>query len=236
MKYPKKVKVKTKTLNGLDACHLYAILDTAYLGKRNIASVVSQMIEGGVDIIQVRAKGMPLGELTLLAKTALEIAHSGSVPLIVNDHPVIVAEIGADGVHVGQDDMSLLEVRNIVGNNCLIGKSTHSLAQAIAAQAEGADYIGVGPIFATPTKPDYAPVGLELVHQVIPHLRIPFFCIGGIKLENTEQILASGAQRIVVVSGILKAPNILDYCKKLKRLLNCQRNGKWRSEKYLRIV
>ncbi len=201
-------------------CSLYGILDTTYLGPRDPAEVAVKMLEGGVDIIQVRAKGWQAGEVAALSKIVLLVTRPAGVPLIVNDHPAVAAEVGADGVHVGQEDGSVKEARRIAGGACWVGKSTHSLEQALAAQEEGADYIGVGPVFATPTKPDYKPVGLELVRKVAPQLHVPFFCIGGIKRENAADVLGAGAKRIVVVSGILQADNITDYCSGLRRLLD----------------
>jgi thiamine-phosphate pyrophosphorylase len=101
----------------------------------------------------------------------------------------------------------------------LVGKSTHSLDQALAAQREGADYIGFGPIFATPTKPDYVPIGLSDIKQVHAEVSLPIFCIGGIKIDNLEQVIAAGARRVAIVSGLLKTPNIAEYARMAKRLL-----------------
>ena len=109
----------------------------------------------------------------------------------------------------------------------LVGKSTHSLEQARAARAEGADYIGFGPIFATPTKPDYAPIGLSEIKNVHSDVTVPIFCIGGIKLDNLEEIIAAGAQRVAIVSGLPKASDIIEYaraCKKLLTLKSAIRN------------
>ncbi|MFL6527658.1 MAG: thiamine phosphate synthase, partial [Chthoniobacterales bacterium] len=141
------------------------------------------------------------------------------VPLIVNDHPEVAHDIGADGVHVGQDDMSVAEARAEIGADAVVGKSTHSIAQAIAAASEGADYIGFGPLFSTPTKPDYQPIGLTDIAEVHRRVTIPIFCIGGIKLENLEQVIAFGARRVVIVSGLLTAADIADYARRAKQLL-----------------
>ncbi len=203
----------------LSSCLLYAILDTGYLGGRDPVDVTARMIAGGVDILQVRAKGATAREMADLGRAVLAVTRPAGVPLILNDHPQVAVEIGADGAHVGQDDLAVVEARRILGSGKILGKSTHSLAQALAAQEEAVDYLGVGPIFATPTKPTYTPVGLALVRQVAPVLRIPFFCIGGIKLENASEVLAAGARRLVVVSGILQAADTADYCRRLKRVL-----------------
>jgi thiamine-phosphate pyrophosphorylase len=127
---------------------------------------------------------------------------------------------GADGVHVGQDDLPVTRVREVVGPEAIVGLSTHSLDQATAAVALKPDYIGFGPLFATPTKPDYVPVGLEDIREVHARVDLPVFCIGGIKLENLETVLAAGARRVVIVSGILQASDVPGYCGECLSLLD----------------
>ena len=130
------------------------------------------------------------------------------------------AGFAVEGVHLGQDDISIANAREIAGRDLLVGKSTHSLEQAIAAQEGDADYIGFGPLFATPTKPDYSPIGLNDIQKVHEAIRIPIFCIGGIKLENLDSVIAAGAKRVVIVSGLLKAPDIAEYARACKKLLS----------------
>jgi thiamine-phosphate pyrophosphorylase len=137
----------------------------------------------------------------------LPITRAGGVPLIINDHPLAVAATGAEGVHIGQEDGSVAEARMMAGAGAWVGKSTHSLAQAKAAADEGADYLGFGPLFATPTKPDYTPIGVAEIRKVHELVRAPIFCIGGIKLKNLRDVLAVGARRVVIVSGFLQADN-----------------------------
>jgi thiamine-phosphate pyrophosphorylase len=120
---------------------------------------------------------------------------------------------------VGQDDLPVAEARRIASCPALIGKSTHSPDQAAAAEREGADYIGFGPLFATPTKPDYTPVGLDQIRRVHELVKIPIFCIGGIKLENLSSVLAAGARRVVIVSGILQAADVAGYTRAAKAML-----------------
>ena len=180
------------------------------------------MIEGGVDVIQLRGKGRSIDELTVIATSLHDLASQSSTPLIANDHPEIVRRVAIEGIHVGQDDASVERVRATAGRKILVGKSTHSLGQASAAQGEGADYIGFGPLFATPTKPDYEPVGLQDIGQVHRDVSVPIFCIGGIKIENLEQVIAAGAQRVVIVSGLLQAPDIAKYARQARRLLATQ--------------
>ena len=177
------------------------------------------MIEGGVDLIQLRGKAQTLEHLTEIAAKLHTITSRTDVPLIINDHAPVAQSVPLEGVHVGQDDDSVAVARKKAGRDLLVGKSTHSFEQALAAQREGADYIGFGPIFATPTKPDYEPIGLNEINRVHVAVTLPIFCIGGIKIENLEQVIAAGAWRVALVSGLLKAPNIAEYARIAKQLL-----------------
>jgi thiamine-phosphate pyrophosphorylase len=188
-------------------------MDLGYVERGNAARIVEQMIEGGVDLIQLRGKNKSTGELADLAAELHELAAKSSIPLIVNDHAEIATRVPVEGVHVGQDDDSIEIVRQKAARGILIGKSTHSLEQARAAQREGADYIGFGPIFATPTKPDYAPIGLENIRRVHTDVNLPIFCIGGINIDNLQSVIDAGAKRVVMVSALLKAQNIIDYAR-----------------------
>jgi len=171
------------------------------------------MIEGGVDLIQLRGKGKSLDELAGHAVQLRELTGKSGTPLIVNDYAKIASHVPVEGVHVGQDDDSVEVVRRKAGREILVGKSTHSLEQALAAQREGADYIGFGPIFATPTKPDYAPIGLADIRRVHAEVSLPIFCIGGINLDNLQSVIDAGAKRVVMVSALLKAHSIVDYAR-----------------------
>lgn len=133
----------------------------------------------------------------------------------------IAADIDADGVHVGQDDATMDEVRAIVGDDMLVGRSTHSVAQAaLAASDPRTDCIGFGPLFSTPTKPTYTPIGIAEIQQVHEsHPDLPIFCIGGIKKENLNEVVSAGAKRAVIVSGILQAPEIAAYVRQAKAIL-----------------
>lgn len=208
------------TAADLSRCRLYGILDLGYVDSSEIAGVAEQMSDGGVDLIQLRAKAHPSGEIATIATALHEITRQRGVPLTINDHPEIARIVQAEGVHLGQDDLPIAEARDIVGPDCLVGKSTHSVDQAIRAFYEGADYIGFGPIFTTPTKPDYAPVGLEDIRKVHDAVRIPIFCIGGIKLDNLPEVIAAGARRVVIVSGLLLANDIALYARSAKESLN----------------
>ena len=194
-------------------CRLYGIVDLGYVERGDAARVVEQMVEGGVDLIQLRGKNKSIRELMELSAELHELTAQSSAPLIVNDHAQIAVGVPIEGVHVGQDDDSVEVVRQKLVREILVGKSTHSLHQARAAEREGADYIGFGPIFATPTKPDYAPIGLEDISRLHAEVNLPIFCIGGINIDNLQSVIDAGAKRVVMVSALLKARNIVDYAR-----------------------
>ena len=200
---------------------LYGIVDLGYAAPSALIRVTAEMIEGGIDVIQLRAKGHSADEIEKWGTTLLPICREGRVPFFINDHAAIAAAIGADGIHVGQEDASMDDVRAIVGDTMLVGRSTHSLAQAAAAAADPrTDCIGFGPLFATPTKPTYQPIGtaeIRAVHALYPDL--PIFCIGGIKKENLPELTAAGAKRAVIVSGILQAGDIAAYVRSARTFL-----------------
>ena len=200
-------------------CHLYAILDLSYVDISDSNRVVELLIDGGVDLIQLRGKNVNLETLSRVAADLHPITSRAGLPLIINDHSEIAASVSLEGVHVGQDDLSIQEVRQKVDRACLVGKSTHSVDQAVAAQVEGADYIGFGPLFATPTKPNYSPIGLNHIAEVHEKVRLPIFCIGGIKLDNLRDVIAAGARRVVIVSDLLQAPRIAAAAQSAKQLL-----------------
>jgi thiamine-phosphate pyrophosphorylase len=204
----------------LTRCRLYGIVDLSYVDPRDATRVTEAMIEGDVDLIQLRGKQQTVDELVDLADKLHQVTSRSSIPLIVNDYAEIARQIPVEGVHVGQDDDSVPVAREKAGRDLIIGKSTHSLEQARAAQNEGADYIGFGPIFATLTKPDYQPIGLNNIRQVHVDFTLPIFCIGGIKLENLAQVIAAGAKGVVIVSGLLKASDITEYAREAKHLLS----------------
>ena len=197
----------------LSECRLYGILDLSYVDDADNVAVAEAMIKGGVDLIQLRGKERTIDELVDLAAELHELTARFSTPLIVNDHAEIAKKVPVEGVHVGQEDDSIEVVRQKAGRELLVGKSTHSLKQAMAAQRERADYIGFGPIFATPTKPDYAPIGLSDIKRVHTEVGLPIFCIGGLNIDNLQSVIDAGAKRVVMVSALLKAHSIVDYAR-----------------------
>lgn len=194
-------------------CRLYGIIDLGYVDIGECARVAEEMLKGGVDVIQLRGKTKSIGELTDLSAKLHKITSPWSAPLIVNDYAEIAREVSIEGVHVGQNDDPIALARQKAGPAIIVGKSTHSLDQARAAQREGADYIGFGPIFATPTKPDYQPIGLNDIKQVHAEVTLPIFCIGGINIDNLQSVIDAGANRVVMVSALLKAHSIVDYAR-----------------------
>jgi len=207
-------------MKAINECYLYGILDGDYVDRSQASDVVNKMLKGGIDILQLRAKNWTAEEITELGHEIHSLTHKSGIPLIINDYPDIAIAVGAEGVHVGQDDLAVDEVREMVGSEMLVGLSTHSMEQAKKSASQNVNYIGFGPLFSTPTKPDYPAIGISeiaQVHQELPEL--PIFCIGGIKDINFPQVIAAGARRMVVVSGILQAENITDYTKNLKSLL-----------------
>jgi len=200
-------------MRALGECRLYGIVDLSYIEESEAARVVEQMIEGGVDLIQLRGKEKPLDELIDYAARLHELTARSSTPLIVNDHAEVASQIPVEGVHVGQDDDPIEVARRKAGREIVVGKSTHGVEQALAAQREGADYIGFGPIFATPTKPDYPPIGLSDIGRVHADVNLPIFCIGGINIDNLQSVIDAGAKRVVMVSALLKAHSIVDYAR-----------------------
>jgi thiamine-phosphate pyrophosphorylase len=197
----------------LNDARLYGIIDLGYVEESEVTHVAEQMVEGGVDLIQLRGKVKLPDALAGYAARLHEFTARACTPLIVNDHAEIARRVPVEGIHVGQDDDSIEVARRKVGRAVLIGKSTHSLEQALAAQLQGADYIGFGPIFATPTKPDYAPIGLTDIRRVHAEINLPIFCIGGINIDNLQSVIDAGAKRVVMVSALLKAHSIADYAR-----------------------
>jgi len=188
---------------------LYGITAENFARGRSNVECVKEMIKGGIKIIQYREKYKSLKEKAKEAKEIAKICKDNGVIFIVNDHVDIAVLVDADGVHVGQDDMDISDVRKIVGDDKIIGVSTHAPKEAIKAQDDGADYIGVGPIFKTTTK-DREPVGVEYLEFVVKNITIPYVAIGGIKKHNIQQIINAGAKRICLVSEIVGAKDIKD--------------------------
>jgi thiamine-phosphate pyrophosphorylase len=206
-------------------CKLYTFVDTAYLHGRAPELVAQQLCDGGSDLIQLRAKKSLPDEIRAMAERILPVTRRANVGLVINDHLEIARDLGAEFCHLGQEDFFDAGHKNVselrTPHSALrIGLSTHSPEQAKRALAAGPDYIAIGPVFATGTKPTAKPVTLEYVRWAAENVTIPWFAIGGISLENLGDVLAAGAKRVCVVSAILNAPDVTKACAEFRERLN----------------
>ena len=198
---------------------LYAITESS-LDERKLLEKVTKAIEGGVTVLQLREKNISSKEFLRRALKVREIVPP-HVLFLINDRVDIALSCRADGVHLGQDDLPVSFARNIMGEDKIIGVSTHNLKEAKEAQSQGADYIGVGPIFATFTKPDArAPVGVEVISQIKEEIKIPVIAVGGITSQNIHQVLKAGADGVAVISAIFAQENILKATKTLREIID----------------
>jgi thiamine-phosphate pyrophosphorylase len=208
----------------LGNCKLYAFVDTAYLQGRSPELVAQMLCDGGADLIQLRAKTSTLEEIRSLAQAISPITQRANIGLVINDHLSIAREVGAEFCHLGQEDFfdagytHVSEIRNRE-SEIRIGLSSHAPAQAQRAIAADPDYIAIGPVFATGTKPTARPVTLEYVRWAAANVSLPWFAIGGITLANLDEVLAAGARRICVVSAILNADDVAGTCAQFRRRL-----------------
>jgi thiamine-phosphate pyrophosphorylase len=182
---------------------LYLISDTA-ISNLTHRQICRRALDAGVRVIQMREKSMSKRELFREAMYIRRLTHRYNAIFIINDYVDIAYLVGADGVHLGQDDLPLKEARKILGRKRLIGISTHTLRQAIKAEIEGADYIGYGPIFYTDTKQAGRPKGIGSLKRVTVHVNIPVVAIGGITIDNAREVLDAGADLVAMISGILR--------------------------------
>ena len=202
----------------LHRIRLYVLISSSIVTK-SVKETSRLVIDGGADAIQLREKTISDSEFISLAGEVRDITTKRGSLLIINDRVHIAREINADGVHLGQHDMCALEARNIIGNEKIIGVSTHSITQAKQAQKNGADYIAIGPIYPTSTK-DYEPsVGIEIIREISRTVSIPFIAIGAITLDNLDEILKAGASRIAVCSAIIGAKDIYSTTRQFKKKL-----------------
>lgn len=198
---------------------LYVIIDKKAclrLKGRDLAYIAEEAVAGGADVIQLRDKESEARELVEAGRAIRKAVGKDKAVFIVNDRPDIALAVGADGVHLGQDDLPVAYARSILGKDKIIGLSTHSLEQASGAQNSGADYIGVGPVFSTPTKPGYKAVGLGLIEKVKEMNGIPFVAIGGIDESNIDDVIAAGGLRVAVVRAVCGAEDVRSAAKRLK--------------------
>lgn len=199
---------------------LYVLL-TTNLCKRSVLDTARLAVYGGAEVLQLRGRHVPEKELLKLALELRALTRELNTVFIINDRPDITIEVRADGLHIGQGDMPIGEARRLVGGDRLIGLSAHSLQEARQAQADGADYLGIGPVFPTSTKVQANPVGTRLIGQVVNEISIPFFAIGGINTNNIRQVLDAGAVRVAICSAIISQEDVLSaargFCRELRR-------------------
>ena len=186
---------------------LYLVTDRALSLGRSTVEVVRAAIRGGVSCVQLREKGCSTREFMDEARLLKALLAGTGVPLFINDRLDVALAVGADGVHLGQNDLAIADARRLVGNRMIIGISAESVADAVRAEAEGADYIGASPVFTTPTKTDTAsPLGLDGLRAIRRAVQLPLVAIGGINADNAAQVLRAGADGLAVVSAIVSAP------------------------------
>ena len=201
-----------------EAMLLYAVTDRYWTGKMSLQEQVESALKGGVTCVQLREKELDFDEFLKEALCFKKLCNDYDVPFIVNDNVEIAVKSNADGIHVGQDDMELCEVRKIVGKDMLIGVSAQTVEQAIEAEKNGADYLGVGAVFNTTTKLDADSVSFSTLKEICESVSIPVVAIGGISADNMMQLSGSNVDGVALVSAIFSADNIESECIKLKQL------------------
>lgn len=196
---------------------LYAVTDRSWLGEKTLCSQVEEALKGGATFIQLREKDLEEETFFKEALELKELCHRYHVPFVINDNVELAKKVDADGVHIGQDDMEAAEVRKILGEDKIIGVSAGTVAQALQAQAAGADYLGVGAVFPTGTKLDADAVSYDILKAVCSAVDIPVVAIGGITKENTRELKGSGIAGIAVVSAVFACENIEKGTRELKQ-------------------
>ncbi|PWA13329.1 thiamine phosphate synthase [Pueribacillus theae] len=202
---------------------LYVITGEEFHPSRTLKEVMREAMEGGADFIQLRDKKSTKKQVLEKAKMLRELTNEFDVPFIVNDHIDVALAVGADGIHLGQDDLPLVEARKLVGDK-IIGISTHSIEQAREAERNGADYIGVGPIFPTKSKEDVVePVTVSYLREVANEIKIPFVPIGGIKLHNVDEVLNAGGKSVCVISEVVGSSDVKGTCEAfIRKIKECE--------------
>jgi thiamine-phosphate pyrophosphorylase len=205
----------------LAAARLYLVCGGAP-DARALPDLLRGAVAGGVEIVQLREKHLEDDELSAVANAARALSERLGALLVINDRPAVAVAAGADGVHVGQEDMPVAEVRELVGPEMLIGLSTHTPQEIDAVDPALVDYIGVGPIHATPTKLGRPAVGLELIRHARAHAPVPFFAIGGLDAHNLQEALEAGAERVCVLRAIAAAEDPERAARELRELIDAR--------------
>ncbi|MDE5834457.1 MAG: thiamine phosphate synthase [Ruminococcus sp.] len=202
-----------------DVFKLYAVTDRTHLNGKSLAEAVEQAIQGGVTCVQLREKNISYNEYISIAKEIREVCHNYGVPLIINDNYRVALASGADGVHVGIEDTAVSEIRENVGENFIIGATAKTVEQAINAQADGADYLGVGAVFPSSTKTNAIRITPEKLKEICNSVDIPVVAIGGISPENLHIIKDCGQSGIAVVSALFAQEDIKRSAERLREEL-----------------
>ena len=197
---------------------LYAVTDRTWLGGASLSWAVKEALTGGITLLQLREKNLTDREMLQEAQELLPLCHRHGVPLIINDRVQVALDAGADGVHLGQEDMSPREARAILGPDAIIGVSARTVGSAQRAEQEGADYLGVGAVFSTSTKTDAQNISPETLRQICQAVHIPVVAIGGIGPDNILELLGCGIQGVAVVSSIFAQKNIAQAASRLRAL------------------
>ena len=200
-----------------NAMLLYAVTDRMWTGEKSLYEQVELALKGGVTCVQLREKDLEYDEFLKEAISLKELCNRYDVPFIVNDNVSIAIESKADGIHVGQHDMELSEVRKLVGNEMIIGVSAQTPEQAAKAEKNGADYLGVGAVFSTSTKLDAEDVSYDTLKQICSASSIPVVAIGGINEHNIPKLSGTGVDGVALVSAIFSADDIEAKCRELKK-------------------
>jgi hypothetical protein len=197
---------------------LYAVTDRRWANKQSLKEQIELSLKGGVTFLQLREKNLSEEEFLKEAKEIKALAKEYKVPFIINDNVDVAMKVDADGVHVGQDDKDAKEVRKIIGKNKILGVSAQTIKQAIKAEKDGADYIGVGAVFPTGTKKDAENLSIEILKKICQSVTIPVVAIGGITKENILKLKGSNIAGVALVSAIFASKDIKQDCQKLKEL------------------
>ena len=202
------------------ALRLYAVTDRHWLNGRTLADCVEQAIDGGATFVQLREKNLDEQNFLREAEELKKLCAARSVPFVINDNVELAKKVGADGVHVGQSDMACLEARKILGPDAIVGVSAQTVEQAVLAEKEGADYLGVGAVFATGSKDDAESVSIDTLKEICQAVKIPVVAIGGINADNMSELYGTGIAGISVISAIFANDDIRAATKKLAE--NCK--------------
>jgi len=196
---------------------IYPVTGRSLYGERSDAEVIDQLAEGGAKIVQLRDKNLPDRQFMRLALHYRQETRQRGMLLIINDRPDIAREVSANGVHLGQGDMPIAEARKIVGPEMIIGASAHSRDEALEAQRQGADYVNIGPLYETPTKPGVRGIGLQPLAETVKELKIPVSTMGGITFDTLDAALSTGVKHVGVVSALFGADDITAATRQFRR-------------------